>query len=107
MVFRALSSFSHRHFKLNPNFSYPQMQSHRGFVDGKNLENTIESIQRSYELGFELVEFDADLAQRMSDRAVRVLSATDAHELLPRATTTPTHFVCKSCAYAERCWSLA
>ena len=56
---------------------------------------------------FELVPFDADLAQRMSDRAVRVLSATDAHELLPRATTTPTHFVCKACAYAERCWSLA
>ncbi len=55
---------------------------------------------------FELVPFDADLAQRMSDRAVRVLSATHAHELLPRATTTPTHFVCKACAYAERCWSL-
>ena len=55
-------------------------------------------------LHFELVAFDADLAQRMSDRAVRVLAATETHALLPRATTTPTHFLCKVCAYAERCW---
>jgi hypothetical protein len=56
-------------------------------------------------LHFELVAFDADLAQRMSDRAVRVLTATDAHELLPRATTTATHFICRACSFAERCWS--
>jgi hypothetical protein len=55
---------------------------------------------------FELVPFNADLAQRMSDRAVRVLEATERHALLPRMSTTPTHFVCKACAYAERCWSL-
>lgn len=55
----------------------------------------------------ELVPFDGDLAQRMSDRAVRVITATDAHELLPRATTTPSHFICKWCAYAARCWSLS
>lgn len=61
MVFKALSSFSHRHFKLNPNFSYPQLQSHRGYVDGKNTENTIESIQRSYDLGYEMVEFDVHM----------------------------------------------
>ena len=36
------------------------------------------------ELHHELVPFDADLAQRMSDRGVRILQATDAGELLPR-----------------------
>jgi hypothetical protein len=36
------------------------------------------------ELHHELVPFNAELAQRMSDRAVRVLRATDAGELLPR-----------------------
>ena len=41
------------------------------------------------ELHHELVPFDADLAQRMSDRAVRILQATDAGELLPRVATTP------------------
>ncbi|MBF0185368.1 MAG: hypothetical protein HQM06_13435, partial [Magnetococcales bacterium] len=36
------------------------------------------------ELHFELVPFDAGLAQRMTDKAVRVLQATEAHDLLPR-----------------------
>ena len=36
------------------------------------------------ELYHELVPFNADLAQRMSDRGVRILQATDAGELLPR-----------------------
>ena len=36
------------------------------------------------ELHHELVPFDGELAQRMSDRAVRILQATDAGELLPR-----------------------
>ena len=56
------------------------------------------------ELWFELVPFDAALAQRMSDRAVRVITATEAQEQLPRAYLDPTHFECKFCAYAERCW---
>ncbi|MGA3844050.1 hypothetical protein ACI2UC_23715 [Ralstonia nicotianae] len=56
------------------------------------------------ELWFELVPFDAALAQRMSDRAVKVLCATDAGELLPRAFSDPTHFECRMCAWQDRCW---
>ncbi len=58
------------------------------------------------ELHHELVPFDADLAQRMSDRAVRVLRATDAGELLPRLATAPDFHECRFCPWAERCWSL-
>jgi hypothetical protein len=58
----------------------------------------------SQEIWFELVPFDGGLAQRMSDRAVRVISASDAGELLPRHATTPTHFECKSCSWQDRCW---
>ena len=43
----------------------------------------------SQEIWFELVPFDGGLAQRMSDRAVRVISATEAGELLPRVTPPP------------------
>ena len=57
------------------------------------------------ELHHELVPFNAELAQRMSDRAVRVLSATDAGELLPRIARDRDHFECRMCAYANRCWS--
>ena len=58
------------------------------------------------ELHHELVPFDADLAQRMSDRGVRILQATDAGELLPRVAQNRDFFKCRFCPWAERCWSL-
>ena len=58
------------------------------------------------ELHHELVPFDAALAQRMSDRAVRVLRATDAGDLLPRIANQADHFECRMCPWARRCWNL-
>jgi hypothetical protein len=58
------------------------------------------------EMHHELVPFDADLAQRMSDRGVRILQATDAGELLPRIAASADFFECRFCPWAERCWSL-
>jgi hypothetical protein len=79
------------------------------------MESTIEGISENpalftainkdtAELYFELVPFDAALAQKASDRGVRILSASEAHELLPRAATDPCHFTCKFCAWQDRCW---
>lgn len=56
------------------------------------------------ELYFERVPFDAALAQRMSDRAVRILQATDAGELLPRIAFDSAHIECRFCNWHERCW---
>lgn len=61
----------------------------------------------SEDIWFELVPFDSGLAQRMSDRAVRVITATETGELLPRHATTPTYYECKFCNWQDRCWSLA
>ena len=58
------------------------------------------------ELHHELVSFDSSLAQKMSDRAVRILQATEAHELLPRISRESTHFECRMCAFQDRCWGL-
>jgi hypothetical protein len=58
------------------------------------------------ELHHELVPFNAELAQRMSDRAVRVLRACDAGEVLPRVATSPDFFECRFCPWAARCWAL-
>jgi hypothetical protein len=52
------------------------------------------------------VPFDADLAQRMSDRSVLILRATDAGELLPRVAQNRDFLECRFCPLAERCWSL-
>lgn len=54
-----------------------------------------------------LIPFDAEEAQRMTDRAVRIVQATDAGELLPRPFKDKSYFECKFCAFAERCWGLA
>lgn len=58
------------------------------------------------ELHHELVPFDTSLAQRMSDRAVRILQATDAGDLLPRIATTRDFHECRMCPWAERCWGM-
>lgn len=56
------------------------------------------------EIYAEFVPFDARLAQRMSDRAVKVITATEAGELLPRSFSEPTHFECRMCPWQDRCW---
>lgn len=56
------------------------------------------------ELYIELLPFDAALAQKMSDRAVNILQACDAHELLPRIANDSAHHVCTMCAWQDRCW---
>ena len=58
----------------------------------------------SMDIYVERVPFDAALAQRMADRAVRVITATEAGELLPRAFHEPSHFECRMCAWQDRCW---
>lgn len=59
------------------------------------------------EIHFELINFDQELAQKSSDRAVKILCATEAHELLPRIATDSTHFECKFCPWQKRCWGMS
>jgi len=58
------------------------------------------------ELHHELVPFDAALAQQMSDKAVRIIQATEAGELLPRLARSPDHHECRFCDWQDRCWKL-
>ena len=48
--------------------------------------------------------FNAERAQAWSDRAVAVIKATVAGELLPRAYDDPTDWRCRLCGHRERCW---
>lgn len=52
-----------------------------------------------------LVPFDAQLAQAISDRAVMVIEATRAGELLPRVTEDQGDWRCRMCSHRARCWS--
>ncbi len=49
------------------------------------------------------VAFDARLAQEAVDRAVTVIEATRAAELLPRFDPSCEDFRCKMCSHLERC----
>lgn len=59
----------------------------------------------SMELWHELVIFDPARAQDASDRAVRILQALDAGELLPRAADSPNYYPCTFCRHSDHCWS--
>lgn len=53
------------------------------------------------------VAFDPVTAQAMTDRAVRIVQATEAGELLPRPFADATHFKCRTmCDFPNRCWRL-
>lgn len=56
------------------------------------------------ELYFEAVPFNGELAQRSSDRGLRIIQATEVHELLPRISNDPTYYECKYCSWQDRCW---
>ncbi|WP_342269453.1 hypothetical protein [Rickettsia endosymbiont of Orchestes rusci] len=56
------------------------------------------------EIYAELIPFDAELAQRMSDKAVNIIKATEAGETLPRGFSSKEVFDCKICPYQTKCW---
>jgi hypothetical protein len=51
-----------------------------------------------------LVPFNAERAQLWSDRAVNIIEATRAGELLPRGFDDPEDWRCRMCPHNERCW---
>lgn len=58
------------------------------------------------EIHFELIPFDKSLAQSLSDKAVKILTATEAGELLPRISSDSSYFECRFCPWGERCFNL-
>lgn len=57
------------------------------------------------ELYHEHVPFDAAEAQALSDKAVQVLRAAQAGELLPRIAAHADFYLCRFCPFSARCWS--
>ena len=55
---------------------------------------------------YELVRFDKVLAQEISDKAVTILEATKANDMLPRIAQSRDYFACKFCEFQDSCWSV-
>jgi hypothetical protein len=94
-----------------------QIALYQAYLDLPNPALFTALNRDTMEIYAELMPFDAALAQRMSDRAVEVVQASDARELLPREAASATSVVCKGgmaaghwhppCAWAQRCWRAA
>ena len=76
--------------------AYLQLHEHPALFTAVNAD--------TMEIYTEAVPFDGGLAQRMSDRAVKIITATEAGELLPRSYADATHIECRLCAWQDRCW---
>jgi hypothetical protein len=57
------------------------------------------------EIYIEMVPFNGELAQATSDKAVQILKATQANDMLPRVAQNDDYFVCKWCEFRNTCWS--
>jgi hypothetical protein len=94
-----------------------QMALYQAYLDLPNPALFTALNRETLELACELVPFDPALAQRMSDRAVDVVRACDAEELLPRAAADRTSAICRGgkaggewhppCPWQDRCWRAA
>ena len=53
---------------------------------------------------YEFVDFDKELAQKTSDKAVEILKAVQHDEILPRVAMDSDYFLCKNCEFRSTCW---
>lgn len=56
------------------------------------------------EVYIELVPYDKELAQKISDKAVQILEATKCNDILPRIAQSDDFYLCKFCDYRKTCW---
>lgn len=56
------------------------------------------------EVYYELVPYNRELAQQASDKAVNILTASKAGDILPRVAQSKDFFLCKFCEYRKTCW---
>ncbi len=82
---------------------YAQVQIYMAYLD---VPVTLFSAlnKDTQELFHEVTPFDAPHAQALSDKAVEILRAAEAHELPPRIAAAPDFYLCRFCPFANRCW---
>jgi len=75
---------------------------HLNLMDNPCVFTTLNA--DTMELCIELIPFDPEECQRLIDKAVNILQATDAGEVLPRIANDRNDFNCRFCDYQTQCW---
>jgi hypothetical protein len=91
--------------KAHPEYA-AQIAIYQAYMDLTENPALFSTVNKdTSEIRFELVPFDSALAQRCSDKGVRIIQACQAGDLLPRIAQSPDFFKCKWCSWSDRCWS--
>jgi hypothetical protein len=86
---------------------YVQCQLYMAYMDLTDNPALFTAINKdTSELYFEDVPFDPPTAQDASDRGARIVEASLAGEMLPRVANDSSFYLCKWCAWSDRCWSM-
>jgi len=84
---------------------YVQVQIYMAYMDLTDSPALWTCVNKdNSSLYHENISFDQSVAQDASDRAVRIIQACAAGELLPREYPSADFYQCKWCAWNDRCW---
>ena len=81
-----------------------QVALYQAYLDKLNPALFTATNADTCELLHFFVPFNAERAQLWSDRAVNIIEATRAGELLPRGFDDPEDWRCRVCPHKNRCW---
>lgn len=101
---RSWNDLVKRGLALSKPLYYAQVQIYMAYVELEHCLFTVVN-KDTQELCHETVSFDAPHAQAMSDKAVMILEAAEAHELPPRIAAAPDFYLCRFCPFSNRCWN--
>ena len=92
-----------RGLRLSKPIYFAQVQLYMAYMElGVALFTALN--KDSQALHHEIVPFEPAEAQALSDRAVAIIRAADAGELPPRMASAADFYLCRMCAWSQRCW---
>lgn len=84
---------------------YVQVQLYMAYINLDENPCLFTALNKdTSELYHELVAFDAECAQRYSDRAVQIIKASESNELLPCISSDSSFYRCKMCGFHDECF---
>lgn len=88
--------------KARPKY-WSQIHTCMAYLNLEQTVFTITNLDDGEQLNL-IYSLEPEEAQRMTDRAVRIIEATRAGDQLPRPYADKSFFECRWCPFAERCW---
>jgi len=90
--------------KANPTYA-TQIALYQAYMDLTECPALFTVVNKNTsEIYYELIPFDKELAQAASDKAVNILTASKAGDILPRIAQSKDFYLCKFCEFRETCW---